>query len=554
MIVYSYGGGKIIAGILNAIAMLCQPGGPIGSITFIAVCFGMIYAIMKAFYRGSIDDLLQKWFFPFLVGYSVLFIPKKTVTIHDIITQHRESVSNVPFGLAFCASLTSLIGYRLTEAFEWVLHRPDDVKYRKTGHIFGSDILMDLASYSITDADVAENMSKFVCNCIVYDLMLGRYSFQELKSSNDIWKLVRTRTAKNTRGIYFCEQEATGGRSCKYMSCYDVANTKLGPYIEAQSRRFARSEILSRLPFVYQALTGMSQSAQDLITQHIVMHSIVDGIERKTASLGLGHNYAVQKTYLQQRSSMEIAGGMVGNSIIALRGVLEAFVLILFLFAIPMLAFPMGIITFCRWGQMLIWINLWPPLYVMLNYVLEIIAQQKAAKIFEIKGVAGINMHTSIGLNNLYSDMYAFTGWASLFIPALAYGIMRGGFNALVSIATANQGGISSSASASAGEYLSGNYSYGNVNFDTMTSRNKMTMQWSTAARLSQGHMREDSGDAQMVYSDSGEAYINKANSTLPVQINTAQMLSTAYSKQALLPYGLMHGMKNRLNLLMHSL
>jgi len=231
MIVYSYGGGKIIAGILNAIAMLCQPGGPIGSITFIAVCFGMIYTIMKAFYRGSIDDLLQKWFFPFLVGYSILFIPKKTVTIHDIITQHRESVSNVPFGLAFCASLTSLIGYRLTEAFEWVLHRPDDVKYRKTGHIFGSDILMDLASYSITDADVAENMSKFVCNCIVYDLMLGRYSFQELKSSNDIWKLVRTRTAKNTRGIYCCEQEATGGRSCKYMSCYDVANTKLGPYI-----------------------------------------------------------------------------------------------------------------------------------------------------------------------------------------------------------------------------------------------------------------------------------------------------------------------------------
>ena len=531
MVVYSYGGAKILAGILNSIAMLCNKGFMV-PIMLVVASIGVSYAATKAFYKGSTEELFQKWFFPFMIGYAVLFVPKKTVILHDVITGRVQSIDNVPFGLAFCASLTSLIGYRITEALETVLHCPDDMKYIKTGHIFGSDTIMNLSNYAITDEDMANNMKKFVCNCVVYDLLLGRYSFHELKSSSNLWKLIKEKTVKNTRGLYFCEN-SNGSKTCKYMSCHEVANSKFDMFLSKQSNTFAKNEIFGKLPFVYQALTSMSQESQELITQQIMMHSLISGLEKKSEGLGLGHNYSIQKAYLQKRSTMQISGAIAGNGILALRGVLEAMIFLLFLIVIPALTLPVGLNIFFRWSEMLLWINLWPPLYVMLNYVLSIIAQQKAEKIFSMYGSKGLNLYTNIGLSNLYNDMHAFTGWASLFIPALAYGIVRGSFSAIVSIASSYQGGVSSAASAAASEKLSGNYSYGNVSFDTMAARNQTILQNSMAPRLSHGNMREDLGHAQLMHSKTSSGSIVKNTSVLPFQINAAKMMSKAYTNQA---------------------
>ena len=85
------------------------------------------------------------------------------------------------------------------------MHTVDDVKYTKTGLIFGSDTALDFRKFQITNPDLKKDLKEFSKQCVLYDLALGRYSLDELKKSTDIWNFLKERTS--TLGmIYYCPQ------------------------------------------------------------------------------------------------------------------------------------------------------------------------------------------------------------------------------------------------------------------------------------------------------------------------------------------------------------
>ena len=98
----------------------------------------------------------------------------------------KSSINNIPYVLAATAHVISSIGYKTTEAIEKVMHVLDDLAYNKTGHIFGSDPILDANKYLVTDEDVAKNLRVFVQKCIILDLEMGRYKMDELYKADDL--------------------------------------------------------------------------------------------------------------------------------------------------------------------------------------------------------------------------------------------------------------------------------------------------------------------------------------------------------------------------------
>jgi conjugal transfer mating pair stabilization protein TraG len=536
MIIYTYGGGDILYTIFQGVAKL-HNGGVLKQLFAIGGMMGLTVAVIKAFFSNqSAGELVKTWFLPLVIGYGLFFMPKSQVFIKDIITQSEKSVANVPYGLALVSKLSSGLGYQITKAIESALRIPDKLSYNNTGHIFGAEHMMEIASFTWTDPTTEQNMRNFVVNCITYDVMLGRYSIDNLKNKVDLWPFIRDRTSKN-RGIYWIQKDDERSPTATYCSCREAA-TKLDTNIRSEVE--VKKRIFKHMPIAFQALTGISESAETLLQQQIMLHSFVDGVENKAASLGLGHDFGVQRAYLQQQSTMMIAGGLAGKSVVITRVIFEALILVSFIFVIPMLAFPMGIRTFFRWAEMVAWINLWPPVYAVLNFILQSAAQSRSEQILKFQETwsglggagKGLSLATATPLANLYTDMVAYAGWASLFVPVLAYMILKGGMSSFVHIAGNMMQASQGAAGAAAQEQVTGNYSYGNVSLGNTQYNTAQMNQQGLAARFSDGYMQESTGHYDMTYTSDGSVMDQKV-SHLPVNFSVGQSLSNGYQRRA---------------------
>jgi conjugal transfer mating pair stabilization protein TraG len=536
MIIYTYGGGDILYNIFQGVAKL-HNGGVLKQLFAIGGMMGLTIAVIKAFFSNqTVVDLVKTWYLPLVIGYGLFFMQTSQVHIKDILTQSQKSVANVPYGLALVSKLSSGLGYQITQAIESALRIPDKLSYNNTGHIFGAEHMMEIANFTWTDPTAEQNMRNFVVNCIAYDVMLGRYSIDNLKNKVDLWPFVRDRTSKN-RGIYWIQKDDDKSPTATYCSCREAA-TKLDHNIQKEVE--VKKQIFQHLPIAFQALTGISETAEILIQQQIMLHSFVEGVETKASSLGLGHDFAVQRAYLQQQSTMMIAGGLAGKSVVITRVIFEALILVSFIFVVPMLAFPMGIRTFVRWAEMVVWINLWPPVYAVLNFILQSAAKSRSEQILMFQktwsglgGVGkGLSLSTATPLANLYTDMVAYAGWASLFVPVLAYMILKGGMSSFVHIAGNMMQASQGAAGAAAQEQVTGNYSYGNVSMGNTQYNTAQMNQQGLAARFSDGYMQESTGHYDMTYTSDGSVMDQKV-SHLPVNFSVGQSLSNGYQRRA---------------------
>jgi conjugal transfer mating pair stabilization protein TraG len=536
MIIYTYGGGDILYNIFQGVAKL-HNGGVLKQLFAIGGMMGLTMAVIKAFFSNqTVVDLVKTWFLPLVIGYGLFFMPKSQVLIKDIITQSEKSVASVPYGLALVSKLSSGLGYQITQAIESALRIPDKLSYNNTGHIFGAEHMMEIANFTWTDPTAEQNMRNFVVNCITYDVMLGRYSIDNLKNKVDLWPFIRDRTSVN-RGVYWIQKDDDRSPTLTYCSCREAA-TKLDQNIQTEVA--VKKKIFQHMPIAFQALTGISESAETILRQQLMLHSFVEGVETKASSLGLGHDFAVQRAYLQQQSTMMIAGGLAGKSVAITRVIFEALILVSFIFVVPMLAFPMGIRTFARWAEMVAWINLWPPVYAVLNFILQSAAKSRSEQILKFQETwtglggagKGLSLATATPLANLYTDMVAYAGWASLFVPVLAYMILKGGMSSFVHIAGNMMQASQGAAGAAAQEQVTGNYSYGNVSMGNTQYNTAQMNQHGLSARFSDGYMQESTGHYDMTYTPEGSVMDQKV-SHLPVNFSVGQSLSNGYQRRA---------------------
>jgi len=565
--IITYGAGEVLDTTFNAIASLMnsKTGSLYQPLVRFSLLLGLMWAVVSIIY-GNHSQLLTSWFIPFNLMLYLFFIPTTTVKIHDSVTGFNYSVDNVPWGLGSVAGLVSQIGDRMTREIEKTFSLPDDLKYHKTGAVMASNLIANAHNFHITNSELTETMRSFVNQCVVYDALMGqKYTLDELKSSGDIWGLV-SKNASPARAFVF---KAPGrGQRPEILTCAQGV-TRLKPYLETNVENafqfFGRKifgkgdekrsaaggsanaqapatvtasntklgqQLKTYLPGAMNYMTNMSNTANDYMMQQMMIHSVVDGIESQSTALGNAPNFAVRRAYLHQRANEENIAGIAAQKLIAMKNVMEALIYVAFIFLLPLAILPMGWRYIGKWVGLVMWIQLWPPLYAVLNFIMNLSVRAKGIGLVAPDGT-GITIANSVGFANLHADMAAQAGFMSLAVGSLAYALVKGGAGSFVHLAS-HMAGPATSASARASEdMMSGNYSFGNVSQGTMQANNATFGQQNFSPAYASGSFAQNDGVVSRTTSADGGHIISVANSSLRSSLNMGETMSNSYTEQA---------------------
>ena len=513
-----------------------------------ALILGAFWAAVSAL-GGDQAKVLTHWIVPMAIFMNVLFVPTTSVWIHDPITHYHQKVDNVPHGLAAFAGYVSKIGYHITEEVEKVFTLPDDLRYQKSGSLFASNIMQKAKSFHITNADLEENMRSFVGQCVLYDAMLGRkYTIDDLRNTDDIWGLISA-SPSPVRSFLWRDpkaDDAPRGRP-DIISC-QVGVARINRLWAIELDRSAnlfgkkifgknglvnpKAELLKYLPIAYAQLGNIAKDASEIIKQQMMIYAVVEGVESNSTALGNAPNFAARRAYLQQRTTYETLGAMAGETLPIMKAVLEAIVYSFFLFVIPLSMLPSGYKFLMTWGQSLLWLQMWAPLYAVLNYIMTMAARSKTLDALSLSNEAGVTIASSVGITNMNADITAMAGYLAMSIPFLSLALVKG-VGSFVHMAS-HLGNVSQgAASMAAGEVTSGNLSFGNVSQGNSQISNSSMLNHSNAASFKGASAHIQDGRSEITTMADGSQVLNVGSSNLPISLNVAESQSAQLSQMA---------------------
>lgn len=534
MTLVTYGGGEILTKIFQSLAMLFNGGqdGLARPLMLICASLGGFYALSKSFFSGTYEGLILQYCFPFLVIASLFLVPTTTVHIEDVLRKvgnggelrsSSYSVSHVPLLLGKFAETVSTLGYRLSEKIDSVMHVPNDPSYHSTGMIFGSEASLDMTRYQLANADLEQNFRQFSKQCVLYDIALGRYTIDELKKETDLWKLFENKTSQ-VRMIRYCPP-GSNLTQCTYETCKD-AITKMKPFFEKEQAHYAKLEIGKNLPLTFQALTGLQTSAKELIGQQLTLNVLTDVLSK-------GH-FAKKRAYDQQQSTYRTMGALAANGLVTMRIVFEALIYGAFVFILPISLFPGGIKYLINWAWLTVWIQMWPPLYTILNYVMLLAGRAKVDGWISSLSVdqQGLSLFTSIGMQNLNDEIFALAGFLGASVPYLSYILLKGGLSSFVQLAGSLTAPAQQAAGSAASELTSGNYSFANTNYGQTSFANAHAFQTQMSPSISAGYFTHHQGDMSATYSANPSPILTQSTSALRTSVMSDETIGQSFQTQ----------------------
>ena len=144
---------------------------------------------------------------------------------------------------------------------------------------------------------------------------------------------------------------------------------------------------------------------------------------------------------------------------------------------------------------MMLWIQLWPPLFAILNLIIN---ASNRDYVKSIMGSTGITM-SNINLIAEYGSMASAAAGLGIFIPVISYMIIRGGASQFVHIAGQLSSATQAAAGSSAMEVTSGNRSFDNTSLSSQSYMMQSGFKRDMNSSLRQGHMEYALSDGTIV-------------------------------------------------------
>jgi conjugal transfer mating pair stabilization protein TraG len=540
--IVTYGNGDILREIFNAVAA------GMGDSTFktlihLSILLGGTWAIAKLIIKR---DLMVGvgWIALYFMAFYVLFLPKATVHIIDRVQQNRDyPVDNVPLGLAWLANITSAIGDGLTQLTEQNFSLPDDLRYGQTGMVMSSNLVTAASTFQVTDPDFDRNLQSFIHQCVFYDLLLHKYSSQELFTAQNIWQFV-TAHASPARAFLYNQTVVTclnGAASLNqdWQTAISQAEDRYAARLFPDDTQ-AKTQLLKYLPLSYSFLTNLSEEASDLMQQNMMANSIQSGLlswSAKTNAPAALEGYAFNKAQQQNRIANRTMGDMAAYWLPLLKNVFEGILYGSFLFIFLLLFFPFGLAILRQYAYSLLWLQLWAPLYAIINLYVNFYAQHRSLGAITLGGgVQGLVLATQSGLAQVNSDMAGLAGYISLSVPLIATSLVTGMHHALSHLGQYVGGAVQSGASSAATEAASGSFSLANTSLSTHNAYNTSANHFDDTARTSSGTVTNQMpGGSTITMTQDGSVVMNNqpATSSLNTQIHLSEAIRSSASEQA---------------------
>ena len=464
--VWSYGGGEQLWYVFNAVATIFKHNEYSYAFYIAATLFGIWVLITSIVSNKAMVPI--KWMFWFWLSTTLMLAPKTDIMISDPVTKFEKTVGDVPWVLGMSAGIISGIGHSMTSLVETYFSLPDYQSYGGNGMMFASKILKNMDKYRIRNGVLKENMSRFIEQCVVLEAMMGgKYTVKDLKESKNIWELVST-NANPINGFSY-RDEAT--KNTDIVTCKEGV-IKLATDLKKETKAVAgylgrrnmpsRDKTTSEVAFEnyfnekltssYQFMSGIAENAESILKQEMMINAIED----------VSLNYAASKAAIQQRAWYLTTGELASGFLIGLKVVMDCLAYGGFIFIAIMVMLPTGINILGKYLQILIWLQLWAPLYAILNMVMSTVAQYKTQGII---GNDGLSMMTSVGLTTLQGNIEAIAAFCTSSIPFISYSLMQGGVGSFMHLAGTMTSGISGAASAASNEVSSGNLALNSVSY-----------------------------------------------------------------------------------------
>ncbi len=533
-----YGDGKLMWEYFNAIVAF------FGTSTFSSLLnISLLLAIVTVCYSFITQRSLMvliKWFGLFYVSFYLLFTPRVSVTVLDRVNGNMGyPVDNVPFALAVLASYTSAIDDALTQSLETNFTMPDYMPYHETGMVFASRLMTMANQFEINDAVFDGNLKEFIHQCVFYDILLNKYSINDLLNANDLWGFVAS-NASPARAFIYNGQVTTCRDGVKNLTTdwQKVIDESIQDYSQRLypnlSQEKAKAQILIDLPMSYRYLTNVSESAQDLMKQNLMANAIQRGVVGMGAKLDASaalESYTFARAQEQKRLTNKITGEMAAEWLAKLKIAVEALLYGSFIFVVLLTPFPFGGMILRNYALSLLWVHLWAPMYAIINLMVSYDAQSKS--------LSAANGFTSLkamsGLLQINSDIAGLAGTLSMAVPFLVSGIVFG-MHKVLSHGVQNDTGVTQAAVGSAvNEAVTGNLSFGNTSLGNHNVNNVSANHVDTSGRVSSGMMTSQlaGGSLLSVAADGSHVMDMRSSlSNLGASINLMDGLRSSYAHQ----------------------
>ena len=490
--IYAYQNADSLFGVFNAAAAIHASGDYAAALAAVAFCGFVAALIAYAFAPEKLQG--WKWLGTVVLVFSVLIVPKVTVGIvHKTGGSAVKIVGNVPFGVAALGSITSTIGNTLTGLFETAFQvipgagaLPVELSYQQNGLMFGNRLIRETGNVVFQDPAFRTDLINFIHNCTTYDLIDGTLDPAVFSASDDVWPLMaspnpaRFSTLTGTGssvGIDTCPNvylSLNGRLPAQITRIQGRLAFQLNPTLPGAA---AAAAIAGQIQQAYlkDSIASAAATAADIIRQNAMLNALEDTskiVGQKVNDpaamvLAVGRAQAVA----QQNASWLNYGKVAEQALPVFRNVVEAVTYAMFPLFVMLLLLTSGretMLAFKGYAAVLIWIQLWPPLYAILNYMASIYAAYDLAAAADLgTGGKSLALQTASTIYSRAISGEAVVGYLAISIPFIAWAALKRMENfgtALVGGLSGLQGMISGGTSAA----TVGNVSMGNVGMDQM--------------------------------------------------------------------------------------
>jgi conjugal transfer mating pair stabilization protein TraG len=518
--IFAYHNSDALFGIFNAVAAIMGSGTYLSAIAAVAFC-GFVAAMVAYMFA---PEKLQgwKWLGTVVLVYGVLFVPRVTIGIVDKTGGTPvKVVANVPFGMAALGGLTSTIGNSITELFETAFQTipgpgslPSELSYQQNGLMFGSRLIQETRRASLPDPAVRTDLLNFVNNCTAYDIADGTISPTAFSTSDDLWTTMsatnpaRFSIITSASGVTTntCDQVYASIDARLPAQVTDLTNRlglRLNPSLSAMA---AQAAVVNQIPQAYirNQIAVASATAADLVRQNALINAINDagemGCQRvndpSCMMLATGRASAVAS-----QNAAWINGAKISEQALpVVRNVAEALCYAVFPLIVLLLFLSSGkntLLMLTGYVTALVSIQLWPPLFAILNYMASIYSQLDQAAAAEIGGGAkGLALQSASPIYSNAVSAQAVVSYLVIGIPMLAYALS----NRLMNFGSTLVGGLtglqSTIGNASAAAAV-GNSSMGNVTMDQRNVSPSTSSPWVSREQDASGNWTTTNGTGQ---------------------------------------------------------
>lgn len=548
--VFTYGGGEFLRVTFNAVAAMLDNGDYLTALKAAATA-GLLAVLVQAAFKGSAINL--PWLLGFIMAFYVLILPRANVIVTDRIDPTQSAVvSNVPMGLAATAGLSSLFGDWLTRGFELLFALPDEMGYSGNGLLFGSRLVEASTHFEITDVRTQENLAEFWQQCVFYDILLGRYTWEDLywhSGYDSLWLFVQDRTstvrafpylpASGSRTTLICKEamDATSGPlALDVQESLDKAQRFYGPQlVRADSVNSAVTRFAAAMPVSYQFLTGLSLSAEQIIRENALANSMKRGVSAWAAKVdapAAAQDFALTRAEAERRTAYGALGELAARMLPLIRNIMEAFIYAVFPIVALLLMLPVAHKVAASYLKMILWVQLWAPLYAVLHGAITVYTRWPAEASLHYVTPTGttetvLSLANYTGLAQVMSDHAILAGYLTLSIPMIAYLLVSFSGSVAAGIGGRILQSYESSVSQGANEASTGNLSLGNTSFG-----NAGWWAQNTAPRTTTGAVEMQGADGiRRSITPAGE-YASFPESKLPVNVGIDQAMRESLSAQ----------------------